>query len=870
MSSIPAVDIEASENYTDVLCHGTGVTQLEFSNPIPRLVKRVSKAELIAYDIPCRKNTVDASNDRLDFEVGPEIGRVFVTDAGQGYDRFNPPTLHVVNYRSVITGEKEKVGPRNSRSYYPPWNNRSVSGIKIRQRNYASPSVNPDLQTAAVKYNEAGVEYEPQQVDRISFGCDINNTHLAFTDAQGNVTTQKATQCYMVRSASLMDEKAVIEVDRPFDYPYHLHLCRNVVSTATTTDGTTTEIIAGQFAKDKPRIFSDKIKLYRAFYRYEQYVLEHGENIDVLGTQIAMEINYVLGWDVRHNALNEQDNLNDGHFPDDDEYRWHPEFQATCLTKIGEWTESLRYQVRYHNSNFMFVDLFNEPFSLGSSFESGALIEQKKYVFTTGFLNMDADQRGLYLEQFLCFGGLYPCVTTLFGILGFATQSHVPALSDNISYTMFSGATATLYGYASEKSGREVLKVHYNMYRSARPAILRPSVHKCTAHIRHGVYAIGNVLQQSYRRSAQNNSEAKPSYEINVRQAADGLLKEIQDQMNLAFHGPGLAVAVGDVNNIVKAHEMRQHALHYPLMNGSSFSNTATIFDGRLSPHKFVVTLEDADVYDGEQPQSATNLRSNQNRKTRVRISFSEQHNQPLKYRTTLRLLNRTGPNSSRSITSMLGFSTQDITDQQFMCYVSQANNANPDADPNYANLTVPRYMYGVQAQSTFDTAVRSKSCRIEIGINQNSSFTPLAVAMVAGRTDHANTTCNTDGSVQSYLNEQQRLSGFNRYLEIESDPTRSTVFAEPSVGAAVAPYIKPVSQNNLNTPVFRSVDWGVRPVTLDRRYNVTELFFRVLDGRHSLLWPCNASETTLFFVRLHHPVLEEDARKKNENREFM
>ena len=87
---------------------------------------------------------------------------------------------------------------------------------------------------------------------------------------------------------------------------------------------------------------------------------------------------------------------------------------------------------------------------------------------------------------------------------------------------------------------------------------------------------------------------------------------------------------------------------------------------------------------------------------------------------------------------------------------------------------------------------------------------------MVAGRTDHANTTCNTDGSVQSYLNEQQRLSGFNRYLEIESDPTHSTLFAEPSVGAAVAPYIKPVSQNNLNTPVFRSVDWGVRPVTLD------------------------------------------------------
>lgn len=895
MSSIPAIDIEVSEDYTDVLCHGTGVTDLQFSNPLSRVVKNVSKAELVAYDLPCRKNTVDDSNDCLDFEMGPEIGRVFVTDPGYGYDRFNPPNLHVVNYRSFDNNDKEKNAPVGNAAYYPPWGNRSISGIRLQQGGDASPLVTAD------KYKEAGVVPQIAKQDLISFGCDVSNYQLAHTTLEGIITNQPAQKCYMVRASDVMTPEASLQVDKPFEYPYHIHISRNVISTAKKSTSTVgadntntnaiTEVVTDGFDYNGPRLFSDKIKLYRAFYRYSQYLDDNDADIDVLGTQIEMEINYVLGWDVRAKegtgvGTNVYD-MNDHKFTSDNEYRWDVEFQHLLHVKTGDWPSpsdsplhSPRYQIRYYNGVFTLVDLFNEPFSLAGSFNAAPLQSQKKMVSNIGFLDMERnDDDEYYLSKFLAFGGLYPCVTTIFGILGFAVKNEIPQLSPAVTYTHFNGQQSTLFGYTSEADAREILKQQWALYLHARPASFKMSVHKCTARLRHGVYAIGSVIHQNYRRKAANNSDRNPSLEINVRQASDGLIKEVQDQMNIAFHGPGICVQVGDTNNISEAHLNRKQALHYPLLSGGTFSNNFTsIFADRKSPHKFVVTLEDADIYDGTIAQSATNLRSNQNRKTRVRISFSESHAQAQITRPSLRILNRTGANASRSIANMLGFSSEDVSDQQFVSYIPVPSimQNDPDANylvtdpPNYSNETEPRYTYGVQAQSTFDTSVRSKSCRIELGINQNSSYTPLATAMVAGRTDHANTTCNTDGSVQSFLNEQLRLLGSNRFQEIEDDTTKTSLYAEPQLGTVVSSYIRPVSQNNLNTPVFRAIDWGVRPIVLDKRYNVGELFFRVLDGRNQILWPCNASETTFFMIRLHHPLMENNQRKHHENRQFI
>lgn len=895
MSIIPAIDIEVSEDYTDVLCHGTGVTDLQFSNPLSRVVKNVSKAELVAYDLPCRKNTVDDSNDCLDFEMGPQIGRVFVTDPGYGYDRFNPPNLHVVNYRSFDTNDQEKNAPVGTVSYYPPWGNRSISGIRIQQEGDASPDVSAD------KYDDAGVIPQIAKKDLISFGCDVSNHQLAHTTSEGIITNQAAQKCYMVRASSSMSSDAVVQVDKPFEYAYHIHISRNVVSTATKSTSTVgeenedtnaiTEIVTDGFDSNSPRLFSDKIKLYRAFYRYRQYIETHDEpNIDVLGTQIEMEINYVLGWDVRTKEADPNEpvyDMNDGTFPLDDAFRWDVEFQHSLHVKTGNWPSpggsplhSPRYQIRYHNGMFTFVDLFNEPFSLGGRFNAAPLQSQKKMVSNIGFLDMETNDGEYYLSKFLCFGGKYPCVTTIFGILGFAVKNEIPQLSPAVSYTHFNGQQSTLFGYTSQTDAREILKQQWSLHLHARPASFNLSVHKCTARLRHGVYAIGSVIHQNYKRKATNGDNAAPSLEINVRQACDGLIKEVQDQMNIAFHGPGICVQVGDTNNILKARENRKEALHYPLLSEATVSNDVTsIFADRKTPHKFVVTLEDADIYDGTIAQSATNLRSNQNRKTRVRISFSESHGQALRSRTSLRLLNRTGANASRSIANMLGFSSADLSDQQFVSYIpvipepvvaDPPQNPSVTDPPQYTDETAARYTYGVHAQSTFDTSVRSKSCRIEIGLNQNSSYTPLATAMVAGRTDHANTTCNTDGSVQSFLNEQLRLLGSNRCFEIANDPSKASLYAEPQLGAVISSYIRPVSQNNLNTPVFRAIDWGVRPIVLDKRYNVGELFFRVLDGRNHMLWPCNASETTFFMIRLHHPLLETNQRMHHENRQFM
>ena len=890
-TSIPAIDIEVSEDYTDVLCHGTGVTELRFASPLTRVVKDVSKAELIAYDLPCRKNTVDTSNDSLDFEVGPQVGRVFVTDPGYGYDKFNPPNLHVVNYRSFDMSDKEFPAPKGSEAYFPPWNDRSISGIQIEQQGYASPFITPE------KYEAAGVNDQSALVDQIAFGCDVSNKQLALTTIEGEVSNTPAELCYMVRSASDIKPNATLFVDKPFDYPYHLHLSRSVVSTQSVStsevyqvndDGVypnqntkaVTEIVDGDFTIEAPRLFSDKIKLYRAFFRYQQYINSSGStNIDVLGTQIEMEINYVLGWDVRTKEdLSEQEDMNDGHFAFDNEYRWKTEHQHTLVTKVGTWVSPTdseiltpRYQVRYHNSNFSFVDLLNEPFSLAGNFDAAPLLSQKKKVYSNGFLDMDPNENGeLYLSKFLSFGGVYPCVTTLFGVLGFSVKNETPQVSSVVNYTHFGGSESMLFGYTSQRDARSVLNEYFEMYLNARAATLNLSVHKCTAKLRHGVYAIGNVLHQNYRRKSVNNAALHPSYEINVRQAGDGLIKEVQDQMNLAFHGPGISVAVGDLNNVVQARNNRKAALHYPIVNEETIEQSTSIFADRKSPHMFVVSLEDADIYDGTRLQTSVNLQSNQNRKTRIRISFSQMYDQAVTKKISLKLLNQSGPSATRSVSSMLGFTSHDLSEQQFVSYIPDAIHEQASDDPNYATTSTPVYTYGIQAQSTFDTSVRSKSCRIEVGINQNSSYAPLATAMVAGRTDNANITCNTDGSVQSFLNEQQRLLGFNRHQEFTSDSTRASMFAEPQMASVISSYIRPVSQTNANTPVFRAIDWGVRPIVLEKRYNVSALFFQVKDGRNDILWPCNASETAFFMLRLHHPSKERGERKHNENREFI
>ena len=86
--------------------------------------------------------------------------------------------------------------------------------------------------------------------------------------------------------------------------------------------------------------------------------------------------------------------MNDGHFPMDNDFRWDIEFQGALLTKVGAWVYPTnsevftpRYQVRYHNSSFAFVDLLNEPFSLAGNFDAAQLLSQKKMVYSTGKLS---------------------------------------------------------------------------------------------------------------------------------------------------------------------------------------------------------------------------------------------------------------------------------------------------------------------------------------------------------------------------------------------------------------------------------------------------------------------------------------------------
>lgn len=873
-----AINVDISDDYTDLLIHNTGSTKIQFSNETEQPIDDVSKVELIAYDIPCRKNTVDATNDSLDFEVGPYVFTAAVADPGYGYDMWNAPQMHVTSYRSTIP--EENIVDND-------WNNRSVNGMYVNSDREGVSIVASSTQLA-----QEGLEQTGNQQDSLQMGCEL--------DLNGSVS-----HVYVVRPSTYIRASNSVYVDMPFDYPYAIHISDS-----------------NEFKLNSPRMYTDVVKLYRAF---DTFVRSGSADIHDLGFEIAWEINHALGWDVTPQSLAEYNALGptvaflasyydaSGNvqykYTDASDARWSAKSRNMALTHI-KYTpnfvrdNSNRYQCKYEPTigfQLYRVDsasaqkhfrITPQLFDGLVSYESGIVqfakktfLEHSRVAFqapNSVYMHNDGKDDPFvssYLASALKANG-FACVTTLMGILGFAPRDTMPSsMHDQMTndrrlktVLMPNGTVEVKHAYQTIDDNIQNMWAYLQKFRSRRRATIMVSTLKATARLRHGVYSIGTVLHQNFRHEGSTAMTA--SREIYIRQAGDGLIKELQDQMNMAYFGSWIQRKVYDASSHAwSSYEGPDHgrrfALHYP----HQLEPSSAIYPD--TPHMFAVSLEDADVYNGISTQTASNMRSNQNRKTRVRISFVGQRfiadgqrlDTGLSYtytgknddaaliptRLTLTLRNGTGPSTSRSIANMLGFESTDVSDEQFVEWYPTPNT-QPPANPDYMVYTLPRYTYGCQAPSVYDTQVRTKACVIKIGLNQGESFKPLAVAMVAGRTDHANITCNTDGSVQSFLTETNRMSGFNRASEVASDNTKRTLFVDPKVSPIVSSFIRPPSQDNLNTLVFRAIDWGARVFTLDRRYTVKEIHIQLRDGKTNELWPANASETCFVLLRLHHP----------------
>ena len=819
-----------NDEYTDVLMHHDGTSSLEFEHALDPPVEHVTAMQLIAYDIPSRSQTVDASNNCIDFAVGPFIAQIRITDPGQGYDMFNPPNLHLTHFRSSAN-DVEKAAPAGSAAWFPPFSGRSVSGMRVTNSSYGPMSaLIPDAIWDA-SFEQRVVSGEE---DTLQVALEVQNSQLSAAQVYSSAHVFHASE-------------STCKVDSPYEYPYSLYVT----------------LLSPNAQVDEAYLFTDVIKIYRAFYRYER---SGSNDIAVLARQIAMEINYALGWDVRSQ-------LNDGIWADDNSYRWIPEHRGSHLHAVGTWPESPHSNPRYmclfkaHTTNtpgFYFVDTRNSPFNLGRMVDSQQP-QPLQWTNKTQYDNQVTVLSNGYREHFAGAGsvgsspGKQACITTLWGLLGFispiAAKKKVPlAPSTMTGFALPDGTTRTVLGFSSLIDASTNLRKHYDMYKARKAGAATLDVMRCTAKLRHGVYSIGNVLHQNYKRSgvAQN----VPSRHIHVRQAADGLIKEVQDQMNLAYRGHTIRRPLGNTDDIVESYAGAAWRLHVPHFSEGD------------SSHTIVVSLENVDIEDPLADQSPTNLRTNQHRKTNVRISLAEQYTterpSPGKSNLTLQLLFRSGPNSTHSVASMLGFQRVDVMDRMFVHYVPQViGQLTTTSDPNYAGFN-QRYMYGIQAGSVHDTGIRSKACVIDIGINTTATYEPIAVAMVSGRTDHALQTCNADGSLQSFLNETCRLSGFNRDTEINADASKSSVFTESAVMQVVRGMVREHSQISQNTPVLRASDWGTTKLTLPQRIlSAKRVCVRGRDARSGEVWACNAAETSLFMIRLYHSRESKDSYRR-------
>ena len=802
-----------TDNYTDVLAYNNGSMLLEFEQVLDPPVESVTDVELIAYDLPCQKDTVDASNDCIDFQVGPFIAQCAITDSGLGYDMFNPPNIHVTHHRSFNTSDTESNGDVGTPGWYPPFAARSISGIRIvhAEQGDMSPVVSDTVWNASISQKPL-INAE----DSFRMGCHVENTKLsgASMHIYSRGTVLEASKCRCV-------------VDKPFEYPYSLYI--------STGDSF---------------LFTDMIKIYRAFYRYE---MSGANDIKILGRQVAMEINYALGWDVRYE-------LNDGLCPEDSTHRWKVEHRGQSLHIAGTWQQDPRWAPRYmclfqahetEEHRFFFVDTQDKYFELGKVL-NGAVPPPLQWADKT-YHNNDEVSSSEYTQHFVTGavnGHGQTCITTLWGLLGFISpvqaKKALPAPFAIVGLQL-PGVQANVKGYTSLINASTNLQAYFNMYLTRKKATLSLSVLKCTARLRHGVYSVGSVMEQSHRLPAANGSEHHSTH-IQTRQAADGLIKEVQDQMNIAYQGYRIERPLGNTSDIVESHEGREWRLHVPHMGQEK------------SPHMFCVSLENSDIQQPFQNQSGTNLRSNQVRRTRIRIVMSEMYNamrpEDNKHNMTMSLLFKTGPNASRSAGSMLGFERADYTDEKFVVF------RPVDLGSSYAPQTASSVMYGIQAPSRWDTGLKSKACVIEMGIN-SKLYNPVAVAMVAGRNDFATQASNGDGSTQTFINESLRLSGFNRHAEIGADTSKLSMFSDARALSVIAPFMRHVHQDNPNTPVFRGIDWGAKKMSLDKRNYVERLCIRAVDGQTGDVWKCNASEPVFLMFRLHHSRESKDSFRR-------
>ena len=812
----------ATDSYTEVLAYHDGSTLLEFTQAINPPVHDVTDVELVAYDLPCRKETIDSSNDSIDFSVGPFISQCHVLAHGKGYDMFNPPNLHLTHFRSYVGKHNERIpSDHQSPGWYPPFGVRNCSGLGLTH-------VTDGAMSPAVDHRvwHESVSQKPliSKLDTLQMCASITDTSIASVDV------------YM-RGSHFDVASTRVTVDKPFEYPYSIYISQE--------NGT------------PAYLFNDVIKIYRAFYRYEA---SGSNDISFLGTQIAMEINYSLGWDVRHE-------LNDNLCPEDSESRWHPDNRGQFLQIAGTWDQDPRQTPRYmcvfqsygnvSSPRFSFVDTLNQSFHLGKRL-NGAVPPPVAWDNKVRHSNGDVQASTGYREHFISGSteadGTLPvvgashrqaCITTLWGLLGFispiSTKHVLPGGGGTIPNFPLPGRGNTVVkGFQSLVNAVSNLQAYYKMYKTRTAASLQLDILRCTARLRHGVYSIGTVMEQSYKRPAQNSVANKPSRHIHTRQASDGLIKEVQDQMNIAIQGYRIARELGNTSDMASSYDGSAWRLHVPHLGQQG------------SPHVIVVSLENNDIEQPDKVQSHANLRTNQSRKSRVRISLSDMYSgarpQADKNNLTLTLLFESGPNAARSAGSMLGFENKDRKDSAFTVFAPTDLSATT---PSYGPF-VPYTVYGIQAHSRWDTGVKSKACVHEFGINTRQ-YEKLAVAMVAGRTEFANNPSNADGSVQSFINETTRLSGFNRPTEVGTDTTKASVFTEAALTPAINPFVRPIMQDNPNVPVFRAIDWGARKMRLDRRTSVERIYIRGLDGRSGQVWPCNASESAFVMIRLHH-----------------
>lgn len=462
-----AIDVE-SDDYSDVLCHHSGGMKLLFSNKLRRTIEGVNKVEVIAYDMPCRRSTIDSSNDCFDFVIGPYIFEAHITNQGFGYDPYNPPDLHTFHYRSNNPEEnyRESNANEGSKEWFPPWKSRSISGMSITDMNGTPMSKMLKPAAYASFIGQPPIELKG---DTLQIFSTVSNNRLD--------TSNNNRMLLTADGSTVKVEGSEFTIDALYEYPYSIFI----------------QHTAGPFRC----AYNDIIKIYRAFYRYSQLLVP---SIDSLATQIEMEINYALGWNVADPASRMDDNL----FKDST-YRWKPEhngIRSSAYQVVGTWGAHEKgipkYQCRYYNRRFHLVDTKNEPFTLG------VCINDK---VQTIFEHNRTKFRGDIDKSMVSGGGNLACVTTLWGLLGFREGR-----SASMEYTNFVGNTSTLHGYVSTEDMHVSLHQHYDLYKKRKAATGRVQSLHCTARLRHGVYPIGSVLQQKFKRKAANGSSDNASF----------------------------------------------------------------------------------------------------------------------------------------------------------------------------------------------------------------------------------------------------------------------------------------------------------------------------------------------------------------------